>query len=547
MRHKLYLLTFIILFVCKIYGQEKSTPSTFKSGESGVKYLTCRNVLPNVLAAPVNDNCTSPALIPNADLNGTCVTGYTTVGATPDSYLFGCMTGTDNVWFKFVAQGPNVEITISGGTIVDPEVALFSAGTLCSGGSVNWSYCASLAGFGGYTSISVMNQPGAFTAPNSQLVVGQTYYIMVTNAASGWPYFGSAGSFSICVNNPIPSVPGTDCSTATLLCSNTTVSGNADLWGNQELTTSTNGGCLGQYGEVNSSWYILNILTGGTLTMTISPADGTDDYDFSIWKGATCTLGTPLSCNFSAQTVNIGYGGGATGLGNGGTLTSQGAGGSPWNQQLTVASGDVYILLVNGYTPNSGNFSFTFGGTAVLGCTVPPVLPIELLFFNSECDFINGVDLKWATATETNNSYFNIEKSFDGINWTVIGNVLGSGTTSQEHYYTFTDKTLSSSTEKYYRLKQVDYNGVYTYSNITTCNSLNTDNIKIYPNPVNDNLNIMVKEDISISIYNVSGQIMSTIKLEKDKLETIDVSSYSSGLYFINIQDKNIHYKFIKK
>ena len=106
-------------------------------------------------------------------------------------------------------------------------------------------------------------------------------------------------------------------------------------------------------------------------------------------------------------------------------------------------------------------------GTSEASCNfdAPPpggvVLPVELLSFNT---FVNreGVELRWATATEINNDYFTIERSNDLRMWEVLGFVGGSGTTSRPNSYSFTD-TQPLAGIGYYRMKQTDFDGQYKY------------------------------------------------------------------------------------
>lgn len=74
---------------------------------------------------------------------------------------------------------------------------------------------------------------------------------------------------------------GTDCEQAQVLCSSTPVSANSGGFGTQELNNNTVNGCLGL--EHQSSWYYVNVQTGGSLTMLIDPANNSDDYDFAVW------------------------------------------------------------------------------------------------------------------------------------------------------------------------------------------------------------------------------------------------------------------------
>lgn len=92
------------------------------------------------------------------------------------------------------------------------------------------------------------------------------------------------------------------------------------------------------------------------------------------------------------------------------------------------------------------------------------ILPVELTSFNAKA-IGNSVKLDWVTATEINNRGFEIERKF-ADNWVVVGYVEGKGTTTIRQSYTFTDFVESQSTEKIvYRLKQLDYDGTYSYSN----------------------------------------------------------------------------------
>src|ERR1700722_6013307 len=113
------------------------------------------------------------------------------------------------------------------------------------------------------------------------------------------------------------------------------------------------------------------------------------------------------------------------------------------------------------------------------------ILPINLVFFNGICDRQNVV-LTWSTATETNSSYFTLEKSADEINWQDVGTIEGAGSSSVMHTYSFTDRQQSPQEISYYRLRQTDFAGNNEYGNIVAiekCVSGGTENLSIYPNP----------------------------------------------------------------
>lgn len=111
------------------------------------------------------------------------------------------------------------------------------------------------------------------------------------------------------------------------------------------------------------------------------------------------------------------------------------------------------------------------GGAATLqsntSCSFDPiVLPIELLVFSAK-PIDSQVRLNWSTATELNNDYFTIERSVDGSNWEVVDLVKGQGTTAQQSDYELMD-TRPFSGLSYYRLKQTDYDGTFSYSSIVS-------------------------------------------------------------------------------
>ncbi len=179
------------------------------------------------------------------------------------------------------------------------------------------------------------------------------------------------------------------------------------------------------------------------------------------------------------------------------------------------------------------------------------ILPIELLSFSGKNKGTTNL-LEWKTATEINNDYFTIERSQDGEHFESIGIADGAGNSTTEQNYFFEDSHISYLTSHiYYRLKQTDFNGDYTYSNIIslTNQQLITHNlslITLYPNPSNgkftlqmDDLNGMIEESnhlTIIEIYNTLGEKVCHLESSSQALNQIDLSSQPNDLYFINIK-----------
>ena len=223
-----------------------------------------------------------------------------------------------------------------------------------------------------------------------------------------------------------------------------------------ELTAATRG-CLAA-GEANSSyWFEFCFATSGVFQFYIDPSGNRNDFDFAIWNVATCPPSTtPIRCSYAAvpnggPCATCDY----TGLGNGATDLSESATGNGWVAPLNVTAGQCILLNINNFGNGSSVFTIDLTGTtASITC---PVLPIELISFEGVNDGNSNI-LTWVTATETNNSHFNLDRSLDMFNWIRIATIKGAGTVNTPNIYSVNDyETLNGII--YYRLTQVDYDG----------------------------------------------------------------------------------------
>lgn len=137
------------------------------------------------------------------------------------------------------------------------------------------------------------------------------------------------------------------------------------------------------------------------------------------------------------------------------------------------------------------------------------VLPVSLTSFTAQKQ-VSGVQLKWNTSSEQNNSHFDIQRSADGINFSNVGKVNGAGNSNTSLDYYFTDKSPASGTN-YYRLSQVDFDGKISLSKPVFVNTgFSNSSIKVSSSSNSSNLNISISSDRASSglliIYNVGGQ-----------------------------------------
>lgn len=165
-------------------------------------------------------------------------------------------------------------------------------------------------------------------------------------------------------------------------------------------------------------------------------------------------------------------------------------------------------------------------------------VPVTLVTFNAKAQE-EVISLDWATASELENAGFEVQRSMDGKVFKTIGFVEGNGTTIEKQQYAFQDNEVTPKQFYYYRLKQVDFDGSFEYSNVVTASILgnNKTTLSVYPNPAKDILNIANGEGRAL-IYNMVGQIVKTVYLT-DEVNTVKISELPSGQYFVKIEDKN--------
>lgn len=221
-----------------------------------------------------------------------------------------------------------------------------------------------------------------------------------------------------------------------------------------------------------------------------------------------------------------------------------------------ISVGDQYNLL-NSNTSTSGTFAtenlpgccawtleYLGSNQEILTITALTALPVELMAFRGNLQNENTF-LSWETASEINNAGFEIEHSSDGDKWEIIGFVNGNLTTNNVNYYHFRDLHPSSGLN-YYRLKQMDLDGGFEYSNTIVVELKNKTNpeILVYPSPASEKINIhssiFDSQRTDLKIVNSVGQVILSelIPSSEDRTtKVIDISTYEKGIYFVIISN----------
>ena len=192
--------------------------------------------------------------------------------------------------------------------------------------------------------------------------------------------------------------------------------------------------------------------------------------------------------------------------------------------------------------PLSGNIGAVESVTQVAA-----PLPVVLTEFTAVREG-SAARLGWRTASEEGNAYFNVEYSLDGTVFTTLGRVLGQGTSSQTHTYSYTDANLASypAGPVYYRLRQVDTNGQATYSPVRTLTTIGTKqgaarSLQVYPNPAATTTLVVVKANAGTlaQLLDMRGQLIASVPVASDGTAGLPTTGLAAGMYIVRCGSQN--------
>lgn len=244
---------------------------------------------------------------------------------------------------------------------------------------------------------------------------------------------------------------------------------------------------------------------------------------------------------------------------NGGTMPQQSSG--AWT---IVCTNCTINTIVGGANMNAGavvsiTAGDTTGGMTVsfsaptaacsnavsTGAAISSVLPVELSsFFGSAVK--DAVELNWSTSLELNNDFFTVERSFDGKEFAAVSKIAGAGDSEEEVNYTFSDEDVTrvaTANTAYYRLKQTDFDGAFTYSDVISVNlenraDLEVTNVTIAGNDLAVNFVSPREGATEISVYDLTGRLIATtnqVATEGYNTTNLALNTKQSGVFIVRI------------
>jgi len=180
-------------------------------------------------------------------------------------------------------------------------------------------------------------------------------------------------------------------------------------------------------------------------------------------------------------------------------------------------------------------------------CTyLGPPLPVTWLYFRGKTVSKDNL-LDWATASEQNTKHYEVERSLNGTSFSRIGIVHAAGNSNQTNTYQYTDHDIDRLNSEYmfYRLKQVDIDGKFNYSNVVRLryNEKNISGSIVYPNPTPGLVTILVGDHALVGtiayLYDINGRLLDNIKIAANS-QQVNLSRYVNGVYYIKLNNKEV-------
>ena len=528
-----------------------TTSITVKAAATGYSYQLYNITTKSLLGTPITPTAAGDIVFPAITVHSTA--DYSVYIKSTETQC-----GTENINSKYIT------VTITGPTVT--QAVTQSASKVCVGGTVSFSFDGQ-SGYtyslidkdtGGQVGSSVNGSTGTkvtFNAGPLNTAGIKNYRIRVTGGACN-TFLVTEPSVEVTTGGPSTVSAGPD---ATTCVKNYTLQGSDPAPGTGTWTQVSGPAGATIVNPNNAKTNVIG-LTSGTYQFrwTVVSNCGT-----ATSTSSTVTLTVNCEAVYSVKTTKFvdEYVNGevlATVADEDGGIKSASlqSGILPRGTTLNNATGE--IRITDATQLQSGNYVFTVRTidaydkqtNSVVGIrmydrqTPPEILPFAVELASFTASYTNHtVILNWVTASEENNDRFEVERSINGKDFLKIGTVKGNGTTNQLMRYTFTDKHFATGTF-YYRLKQVDFDGKYTYSKIVAVSadkSLKA-SAQAYPNPFSTELNISValetEGQLQVQLLDVQGTtvLLKSMTFEQGTHEVkLPLSNLKQGVYLLRL------------
>ncbi|MCB0634841.1 MAG: T9SS type A sorting domain-containing protein, partial [Lewinella sp.] len=208
--------------------------------------------------------------------------------------------------------------------------------------------------------------------------------------------------------------------------------------------------------------------------------------------------------------------------------------GTGWDYNFPASASNLNVFGASQYAILRSNLS-NFGAFTIAS---DGILPVELVDFRAEAT-TSGHHLQWQTASELNNSHFEVQHSTDGLRFERIGEVAGQGTSEESTNYEWYYQPTSRAIQHYYRLRQIDYDGQFSFSNIVVVQALSSSqsSVQIYPNPVMDHVKILIPSEGRVIdqmfIFSIDGRrVWQQAVASGDQID-VSCSYLDAGVYLV--------------
>jgi hypothetical protein len=329
------------------------------------------------------------------------------------------------------------------------------------------------------------------------------------------------GTATLTLSNLTPTYDGT-AKSATITTSPAGLSGVAITYAGS-ATAPTAAGTYAVIASLTNDNYTATNATGSlvigkaiqTITFPALASKTTSDVDYE--PGATVNSGLALRYTSSNTAVA--------------TVYQDAADGNKWKISIQ-GSGTTDITAIQDGNSDYNSASF------LRALPVGTSLPVTVVSYDAKLNTNGTVQLTWLTASETNNSYFELQRSTDGITFTTIGKVTGAGNSTQEKRYDFIDLSPLAGTN-YYKLLQYDKDGKKTDLGVRSVKVLLKENeLTVYPNPSNGIVNVSfdINSYQKVELVDLTGKILMTKTIGRQASTiSFDISDLSAGVYNIRL------------